>query len=124
MIGPRLSLAALALLLGACGSAVTYQHDVFPVLQEHCTRCHSGSEPDSGLDLYSTGPAGMVNQPARQSPLDLVVPYDSLNSYLFHKVNGTQSLAEGSGTQMPIGDAMSDEDIALIRQWIDDGAVW
>jgi hypothetical protein len=54
----------------------------------------------------------------------LVTPGDSLNSYLFHKVNGTQSLADGSGTQMPIGQAMSDDEIDLIRQWIDDGAIW
>lgn len=112
------------LLFTACGPEVSYRDEVFPVLQEHCTRCHSASDPDAGLDLYSTGLAGLVDAPATQSDLPLVSAGDSLNSYLFHKINGTQSLAGGSGTQMPIGQPMSDAEIDLIRQWIDDGAVW
>ncbi len=112
------------LLLTACGPEVSYRDEVFPLLQEHCTRCHSADNPESGLNLYSTGLEGLVDAPAAQSDLMLVTPGDSLNSYLFHKVNGTQSLAGGSGTQMPIGRAMTDDEIDLIRQWIDDGALW
>jgi hypothetical protein len=112
------------LFLAACGPEVSYRDEIFPLLQEHCTRCHSGDDPDAGLDVYSTGLEGLIDAPAAQSDLPLVTAYDSLNSYLFHKINGTQSLAGGSGTQMPIGQAMTDAEIELIRQWIDDGASW
>ena len=112
------------LLLLACNPDPTYQHDIFPLLQDHCTRCHDRTNPEAGLDLFSTGIEGLVNTPAAQSPLDLVVPGDSLNSYLFHKINGTQSLAEGSGTQMPVGLPMEQEDVDLIQLWIDNGAPW
>ena len=107
-----------------CGSEVSYSDEVFPILQEHCTRCHGAQEPDADLNLFSTGIEGLVDAPANQSDLPLVTAGNSLNSYLFHKINGTQSLAGGSGTQMPIGNPMPDAQIELIRQWIDDGANW
>lgn len=114
----------LPLLLAACGPEVSYRDEVFPLLQDHCTRCHGVRDPDAGLDLYSTGPAGMIDVASRQSPLPLVTAGDHLNSYLFHKINGTQTLAQGSGTQMPIGSTLTDAEIELIAQWIDDGAPW
>jgi uncharacterized membrane protein len=54
--------------------------------------------------------------------MKLVVPGDSLYSYLWHKVNGSQSIAGGSGTSMPIGEVFTDEEIALVAAWIDAGA--
>ena len=114
----------LLFVLAGCGPEVSYRDEVFPLLQEHCTRCHGRDDPDAGLDLYSTGPEGVIDTPSAQSPLPLVTAGDHLNSYLFHKINGTQSLAEGSGTQMPIGSTLTEAEIELIAQWIDDGAPW
>jgi hypothetical protein len=46
----------------------------------------------------------------------------SLYSYLWHKLNGSQSLAGGSGTSMPLGSSLTEAEIQLIGEWIDEGA--
>ncbi|MEO1272757.1 MAG: hypothetical protein AAFX99_32110 [Myxococcota bacterium] len=60
----------------------------------------------------------MVDVPSRAPGLDLIEPGDSDNSFLIQKLEGTQGA--GNGSQMPRGRApMSSEDIALIRDFID-----
>ena len=108
--------------LVGCGPEVSYEQEIAPLIASNCLRCHNPRLTEGGLDIETMGRDALVSMPANQSPLPLVEPYDALGSYLFHKVNGTQSLAEGSGTQMPIGDELSPADVELIRLWIDDGA--
>ena len=49
-----------------------------------------------------------------------VEPFRPDDSYLVHKVEGTQAV----GAQMPFGGPpLPDEDQMLIRQWIADGAM-
>ncbi|MBN94106.1 MAG: hypothetical protein CL928_08540, partial [Deltaproteobacteria bacterium] len=56
--------------------------------------------------------------------MDRVEPGDSANSYVMHKLDGTQSSAGGSGSQMPLGgSALSQDDRDGIRSWIDAGAL-
>ena len=66
-----------------------------------------------------------------EAELIFVVPGDSANSYLWHKINGTQADVDGIGDQMPDDDGFSDgmsadplsqADIDTITGWIDDGA--
>ena len=52
--------------------------------------------------------------------IDRVVPGDPDSSFLIHKLEGTQS----AGDRMPLGGPYLDADtIAIIRQWITDGAL-
>lgn len=100
----------------------SFAEHIEPMLFQ-CTGCHRGEAPDgsfdmSGDDLYGA----LVDQPSGQAPLDLVEPGDAEYSYLWHKINGTQSLAGGAGTRMPMGDRWSDEDIEKLAIWIDLGA--
>ena len=113
---------SLLLWLMACGPEVSYRGEIEPIVAVECVRCHSPRRTEAGLDLETLGREALVNAPSNQSPLPLVEPYDALGSYLFHKVNGTQSLGPGSGTQMPLGAELPEADIELFRLWIDDGA--
>ena len=46
------------------------------------------------------------------------------NSYLLHKIQGTQLSVDGSGDRMPLGQpALSQSTIDLIRRWIAEGAL-
>jgi hypothetical protein len=61
----------------------------------------------------------MLAQPAGQADMNLIEPGDHLYSYLWHKINGSQSIAGGSGTNMPIGAWLDDAEIELLAEWID-----
>jgi hypothetical protein len=51
----------------------------------------------------------------------LIAPGDHLQSYLWHKVAGTHSIAQGLGQRMPVNASWSQETIDLLGQWIDLG---
>lgn len=87
-----------------------------------CTGCHSGGFPAAGLDLSAGNSYGAIfNVNSGELPsMKRVKPFDSANSYLFHKIEGTQASVGGSGVQMPQGGApMNAASRAKIQQWID-----
>ena len=103
--GPRLPDAVQAIIETNC--ATSGCHDTFTAFQ--------------GLDL-SAGGAGsaLVGVASTQVASTLVVPGDSLNSYLYEKIS---SAVPGFGFQMPFAQpAMSAPDQQVIQDWIDDGA--
>lgn len=51
-----------------------------------------------------------------------ITPGDTGQSYLWQKVNGTQVDAGGSGNTMPIGPALSADQLGMLQRWIDGGA--
>ncbi len=119
----RTPAACSALLLAsACSDAPRFEADIQPLFRAQCTGCHGGATPQGDLNLYQDPLAVLVDQPSAQSPLLLVEPGDHLYSYLFHKLNGSQGLAEGAGGTMPLTRPLPEEDIELIAAWIDGGA--
>jgi hypothetical protein len=91
-----------------------------------CMRCHHGALAPEGLHLSDTQTSydNLVNVASQEEPqLMRVKPGDPDASYIIHKVEGTQE----SGNQMPDGCPSSEpcldhDTIAVIRQWIADGA--
>jgi|GEM_PF-3786760 len=106
-------------------STYTYDDDIQPIFNAQCTSCHSGSSPSGGLSLSSSvGYDNIVNQGSAQSSLDQIEPCDTSASYLWHKVNNTQSSVGGSGNRMPpSGSGMSSANLAILESWIEDCAV-
>lgn len=86
-----------------------------------CTQCHSGSGAPQGLNLKKGQAEGnLVGVASGEVPdLKRVDPGNPDDSYLIHKLEGTQDV----GSRMPIGGSpLSQEQIDAIRQWIADGA--
>lgn len=108
------------------GDGLSWETDVFPAAIEGNCGCHqqgSGGLTITGaqdsyqnlVDVDSTQAAGFKR----------VVPGDSANSYFLAKLKGTSGEApfNGNAAQMPKGGApLSDDLIALVEQWIDEGA--
>lgn len=116
---------ALLALIGCGGQEPAADALSFEQVHGHlalCASCHAGDYPDGDLDLSGDMYRALLDTPSKQSDLPLVEPFDSRYSYLWHKLGGTQGLAGGSGTRMPLGEALSDEAIERIAQWIDEGA--
>lgn len=103
---------------------VTFSEHIEPLLAP-CVACHRGETADGSFDLTADEDmrALLVDVPSGQAAsLSLVEPGDAEYSYLWHKINGTQTLAGGAGSRMPLGERWPAEDIELLGLWIDLGA--
>ena len=99
-------------------------------IQDHvftpiCAGCHTGAGATlpGSMNLTTAGASfgNLVGIASVQVPaLNRVTAGDADNSYLVHKLEGTQSV----GSQMPFGGTpLEQATLDAIRQWIDDGAV-
>lgn len=94
------------------------QEEVFTPI---CTQCHVGAGAPAGLRLDAASSYGaLVGVPSSEVPSLLrVKPGDPGNSYLVQKLEGRAAV----GDRMPLGQpALPEATIAVIRQWIADGA--
>jgi Bacterial Ig-like domain (group 2) len=101
--------------------------DVQPIFSASCalSGCHGGATPQLGQNLTTGNAHGsIVNVASMEVPsLFRVTPFEPEQSYLVHKIRGTQASVGGSGGQMPLGGgALPDAEINIIRAWIQAGA--
>jgi len=96
---------------GVGGESPSFANDVMPILNEHCAACHGtfgGWDASSYDSVMTTGDNAPV-----------VIPEDIENSLLAQKISGTQS----EGAKMPPTGLMMDEEIQIILDWIEAGAL-
>src|SRR6185503_18112698 len=86
-----------------------FEQAILPILERSCVKCHSGSNPQGGLDVRTR--VSLLRGGAKGPAL---VPGSPEKSILFRRVH--------SG-EMPLGGpSLSAFDLELIRQWIQQGA--
>ncbi len=106
--------------------ALSWATDVSGLMTTHgCTTCHgSGGLGHATLDLTTPYSAMVSVSSSQATSMLLVDPYDAVDSYLYHKLAGTHVLMGGSGLQCPQGlTALSNTDLTLLSDWIDQGAL-
>jgi mono/diheme cytochrome c family protein len=94
----------------AANEAISFANDVLPIFQASCANCHGGREIKEGLDLttYEGTIAGSFNG-------TVITPGNADDSYLVHQ------LIEG---EMPKrGPRLADDQIQIIVDWINQGAI-
>lgn len=91
---------------------VDFGQDVRPLLQQNCVGCHGPLKQSGGMRLDR-------KTSAMQAGSRRIVPGNSANSMVFHRVSDSQF-----GMQMPPTGELKDEEIATIKRWIDEGAEW
>jgi len=98
---------------------VSFSNQIQPIFNSQCgTACHGNS---GGLSLaagVSYNNLFNVNAQSSCTSLKRVLPNNAANSVLYRRVSGTTVC----GVQMPQGGALNASDIALIRDWINQGA--
>lgn len=111
----------LTVLLAALGArsalASDFATDVGPVLAARCLGCHGPDKRKGGLRL-DEGPAALAG--GDSGPV--IKPRDSASSPLYRLVAG-----QVEGELMPPdgkGERLTARELAALRRWIDDGAVW
>ncbi len=112
---------------GSTGMAVELSHatDIQPIWDKYCmAACHEAGGSGAGsLLMDGDDYDALVGVAALGLPtMDLVAPGDRLTSYVWHKLSGTQMEVGGAGSKMPLGMAMTQEELDTIGQWIDEGA--
>ncbi len=94
---------------------VEFERDIKPIFDARCVVCHGADQQKGMFRLDLKAPALKGGGTGRA-----VVPGDSANSPLIQMVAGV-----GDGPRMPIGgDPLSEDQIAVLRAWIDQGAEW
>lgn len=99
-----------------------------------CTNagCHGSTAPAGGLALpdVASAHAALVDQaPGDMSPSCMgagayVIPGDADGSLLIHKLEGVDASGTAvCGSRMPVGPLLSQEEIDIVREWIDAGAM-
>ncbi len=104
---------------------VLHDRDLLPLWVERCVDggCHAVDGP-SPVVLEGEGVHDrLVDQASMEAPLmDLVEPGRPEESYLVHKLRGTQLEVGGMGQQMPFSGPLSEDELALVEAWIAAGA--
>lgn len=98
----------------------SFATDIQPILSANCDGCHIGGGSSGGLTM-DAGYSAIVGVPS-STGTDYIEPGDTGTSYLWHKINGTQTDVGGSGGQMPQGGQLSQADLDTIEAWILAGA--
>ena len=105
----------LFLPITAATAAVDFSHQIVPILREHCAECHAGDKKKGGFSfndrksLLEGGEDGAV-----------VVSGKSEESAMIKAI-----LSADPDEQMPPkGKRVPAEQIALLKQWVDEGLPW
>ena len=96
---------------GGGGVAINWVESVGRILENNCSACHSGTSPQSGLDLTSYD--ALFDHTTAQNN-DVIKEGDLEDSELYRRING-------DGFAMmppPPNNAMTPSEIDTIRQWI------
>ncbi|MCA9433970.1 MAG: hypothetical protein KC940_25840, partial [Candidatus Omnitrophica bacterium] len=99
----------------AANRTVSFQKDIEPVLRQNCAKCHARGKAEGGFRMDVRDLVLIGSNTGR-----VVQTGDSQNSYLTHLISGLDS----SVRMPPSGELLSEEQVGLIRAWIDQGLPW
>ncbi|GAB5561005.1 MAG: hypothetical protein SynsKO_26520 [Synoicihabitans sp.] len=108
-----LAAVALSLPTAAVADEIDFARDIFPILERSCIECHGPTEDKGDLRLDTQAHAFDADY--------IIVPGAPEDSELYYLV----ALPPGDPDIMPSeGDPLVAAEIALLRQWIEEGAPW
>ena len=96
---------------------VDFDHDVRPILNDHCAGCHGGVKKNGGFSVISRE----LLLSETDSGTAAVIVGDASGSPMLHRIEA----ADPDERMPPEGhDELSAREIRILRQWIDAGAQW
>jgi uncharacterized membrane protein len=111
MRGVILSLVMLGANSAAVAEAVDFAHEVLPILQKHCAKCHTNGRYEGAISL-DTRDAVLESGIAEVGA--------SADSSLIQRV-----LEEDPELRMPLeAPPLSAEEVNVLRRWVDSGLIW
>src|SRR6185503_4128871 len=92
---------------------VEFRRDVEPLLKQYCIECHGPSQQMHGFRLDRRRDA------MRGGTIVMITRGNSAGSRLYQKLLGSRF-----GPQMPLTGPLNQQQIEIIKAWIDQGADW
>jgi hypothetical protein len=111
--------AGIVAAVTGCDNApsVSFKNDVDPILNKYCAECHTAQGEGTRESGYEVDSYEAVMMGTKYGPV--IVAGDSTSSTLYRLVAGEVD----KSIQMPHGkNKLSAEEIAVIKNWIDQGA--
>ena len=107
---------------------VDFKHDVMPIIERRCRKCHSAPSPKGRLNLggeltkyFCSAYESLLIQEAGRNPEQggkYVHPWSARKSLLIHLLSGREE------KNMPPEKPLGDEERKKFAEWIDLGAPW
>jgi len=95
---------------------IDFNTDIKPIINKKCISCHGGVKKNGGFSFLFKNEA--LGDTEEGSPA--IIPGNSKKSRLIQRLHETDS-----DLRMPFEKpALSEEEISLFTQWIDQGAQW
>jgi len=101
----------------AATTQIDFAHDIQPILERSCLKCHSGEKPKGKFSLTTRE----TLLKGGQDQVD-ILPGHSAKSPLIHFV--ARLITDSEMPPEGKGDPLSKEQIGLLRAWVDQGAKW
>lgn len=109
----------LSVMFVSGAKALDYESDILPIMKEHCFQCHSEKENKVKGNLALDDLEDMRDY--QRAKFSLIRPGNSEESPFL----GVMKLGEGDDDFMPRkGAAVPSKEVAMIEQWISEGAVF
>lgn len=100
----------------ALSGRVMFKQHVWPIIQAKCLICHDGQAQPNGIRLDSRKAAGNSGVFGA-----FIVPGVSEESLFITKITGASAHIKA---MPPVGERVTQEEIDILRRWIDQGASW
>ena len=106
---------SLILAMGVAASAVDFSHEIVPVLEKHCAKCHLGDKRKGGfsmntrVELMKGGENGVA------------VHLGKAEKSLLYELITTE---DEDDRMPPEGDGLDAKEIEAIKKWINEGVTW
>lgn len=102
---------------GASADTVSYKEDVLPIFQNRCARCHGAKNEEGEVVAEVSLIVIDYERLMLGSEFGTVITAgDPADSWLLEMITEGDMPPEGEGDKVP------EEEIAVIRQWIEEGA--
>jgi len=97
-------------------ATVEFSRDIQPLLAKRCFACHGPDTQEAGLRLDDQTVAAVELDSGQRA----IVPGDPAASEMLTRVTSTDPELQ----MPPEGSRLSDDEVSLLKQWIEEGAQW
>lgn len=104
----------------ASTAEIDFNRDVRPILNRSCTACHGGVKQAGGVSFIIREQALALGD----SNLPTVLPFKPEESELLRRILLPGDDDEAMPPKNHHAERLPDEEVAILRQWIEEGAVW
>src|SRR5690554_1582915 len=95
---------------------ISYNRDIRPIVNTKCISCHGGVKQSGGFSLLFEEEAKAITESGKLA----IIPGDSKNSEMIKRLTHSDT-----SLRMPLDrEPLTEEEIQLIAEWIDQGAKW